>query len=60
MDTLPIEKDKDTLKIEGTAPKGDEDVNYPHTEELVEDLPQRVYTSRFMLKSPMLNLKMVC
>ena len=30
MDNLSIEKDKDTLKIEGTAPKGDEDVNYLH------------------------------
>ena len=38
MDNLSIEKDKNTLKIEGTAPKGDDEVNY-HTEELVEDLP---------------------
>ena len=30
MDNLSIEKDKDTLKIEGTAPKGDEEVNYLH------------------------------
>ena len=30
MDNPSIEKDKDTLKIEGTASKGDEDVNYPH------------------------------
>ena len=30
MDNLSIEKDKNTLKIEGTAPKGDEDVNYLH------------------------------
>ena len=27
MDNLSITKDGDTLKIEGTAPKGDEDVN---------------------------------
>jgi molecular chaperone IbpA len=30
MDNLSIEKDGDTLKIEGTAPKGDEHVNYLH------------------------------
>jgi molecular chaperone IbpA len=30
MDALDIEKDKNVLKIEGTAPKGDEDVNYLH------------------------------
>jgi len=30
MDNLSIEKDGNTLKIEGTAPKGDEDVNYLH------------------------------
>ena len=30
MDNLSIEKDKDTLKVEGTAPKGDEEVNYLH------------------------------
>ena len=30
MDNLDITKDGDTLKIEGTAPKGDEDVNYLH------------------------------
>ena len=30
MDNLNITKDGDTLKIEGTAPKGDEDVNYLH------------------------------
>lgn len=30
MENLSIEKDKDTLKIEGTAPKGDEEVNYLH------------------------------
>jgi molecular chaperone IbpA len=30
MDNLDIEKDKNVLKIEGTAPKGDEDVNYLH------------------------------
>ena len=30
MDNLSIEKDKDTLKIEGTAPKGDDKVNYLH------------------------------
>ena len=30
MDNLSIEKDKDTLKIEGTAPKGDDEVNYLH------------------------------
>ena len=30
MDNLSIEKDKNILKIEGTAPKGDEDVNYLH------------------------------
>lgn len=30
MDNLEITKDGDTLKIEGTAPKGDEDVNYLH------------------------------
>ena len=30
MDKLSIEKDKDTLKIEGTAPKGDDKVNYLH------------------------------
>ena len=30
MDNLSIEKDKDALKIEGTAPKGDEEVNYLH------------------------------
>ena len=30
MDNLSIEKDKNVLKIEGTAPKGDEDVNYLH------------------------------
>ena len=28
MDDLSIEKDKDVLKIEGSTPKGDEDVNY--------------------------------
>ena len=28
MDNLSIEKDGDQLKVEGTAPKGDEDVNY--------------------------------
>ena len=30
MDNLSIEKDGNTLKIEGTAPKGDENVNYLH------------------------------
>ena len=30
MDNLSIEKDKNILKIEGTAPKGDEQVNYLH------------------------------
>ena len=30
MDNLTITKDGDQLKIEGTAPKGDEDVNYLH------------------------------
>ena len=30
MDNLSITKDGDTLKIEGTAPKGDEKVNYLH------------------------------
>ena len=30
MDNLDITKDGDTLKIEGTAPKGDEKVNYLH------------------------------
>ena len=30
MDNLEITKDKNTLKIEGTAPKGDDDVNYLH------------------------------
>ena len=30
MDNLSIEKDKNILKIEGTAPKGDEEVNYLH------------------------------
>ena len=30
MDNLSIEKDGNILKIEGTAPKGDEDVNYLH------------------------------
>ena len=30
MDNLEIIKDGDQLKIEGTAPKGDEDVNYLH------------------------------
>jgi len=30
MDNLSIEKDGNILKIEGTAPKGDENVNYLH------------------------------
>jgi len=30
MDSLEITKDKNILSIEGTAPKGDEDVNYLH------------------------------
>ena len=30
MDNLSIEKDKNILKIEGTAPKGDEEANYLH------------------------------
>ena len=30
MDNLEITKDGDQLKIEGTAPKGDEEVNYLH------------------------------
>ena len=30
MDNLEITKDKNTLKIEGTAPKGDDEVNYLH------------------------------
>jgi molecular chaperone IbpA len=30
MDNLDIEKDGKTLRIEGTAPKGDENVNYLH------------------------------
>ena len=30
MDNLDITKDGKTLRIEGTAPKGDEDVNYLH------------------------------
>ena len=30
MDNLDLEKDKNVLKIEGTAPKGDEEVNYLH------------------------------
>tara|TARA_R110000851_G_scaffold76741_1_gene168831 strand:+ start:899 stop:1360 length:462 start_codon:yes stop_codon:yes gene_type:complete len=30
MDNLSITKDQDQLKIEGTAPKGDDEVNYLH------------------------------
>ena len=30
MDNLSIEKDGDQLRVEGTAPKGDEQVNYLH------------------------------
>lgn len=30
MDNLSIEKDKDVLKIEGTQPKGADEVNYVH------------------------------
>ena len=30
MDNLSITKDGDQLKVEGTAPKGDEEVNYLH------------------------------
>jgi len=30
MDNLDITKDGNTLRIEGTAPKGDENVNYLH------------------------------
>ena len=30
MDNLNITKDGDSLKVEGTAPKGDEEVNYLH------------------------------
>jgi molecular chaperone IbpA len=30
MDNLDITKDKNTLRIEGTSPKGDENVNYLH------------------------------
>ena len=30
MEDLSIEKDKDMLKIEGSTPKGDEEVNYLH------------------------------
>ena len=30
MDNLDITKDKNVLRIEGTSPKGDEDVNYLH------------------------------
>ena len=30
MDNLSIEKDKNVPKIEGTAPKGDDEVNYLH------------------------------
>jgi len=30
MDNLEITKDKDVLRVEGNAPKGDEDVNYLH------------------------------
>jgi len=30
MDNLSIEKDGDQLRVEGTAPKGDEEVNYLH------------------------------
>jgi molecular chaperone IbpA len=30
MDNLDITKDKQTLRIEGTSPKGDENVNYLH------------------------------
>jgi molecular chaperone IbpA len=30
MDNLSIEKDKNVLKIEGTAPKGGDEVNYLH------------------------------
>ena len=30
MDNLEITKDKNILRIEGTAPKGDENVNYLH------------------------------
>mgnify|MGYP003313895683 FL=1 len=30
MDNLSIEKDGDQLKVEGTAPKGDDEVNYLH------------------------------
>ena len=30
MDNLSIEKDGDQLRVEGTAPKGDDEVNYLH------------------------------
>ena len=44
MDNLEITKDKNILTIEGTAPKGDEDVNYLH-----KGIAGRNFTREFTL-----------
>ena len=44
MDSLEITKDKNILTIEGTAPKGDEDVNYLH-----KGIAGRNFTREFTL-----------
>ena len=46
MDNLSIEKDGKMLRIEGSAPKGEDEVNYLHKGIGWTQLPKRVHTCR--------------
>ena len=65
MDNLSIEKDKDVLKIEGKAPKGDEEVNYVHRgiagRNFVREftLADHVNVKEAKLENGMLNIHLV-
>ena len=65
MDNLSIEKDKDVLKIEGKAPKGDDEVNYVHRgiagRNFVREftLADHVNVKEAKLENGMLNIHLV-
>ena len=65
MDNLSIEKDKDVLKIEGKAPKGDDEVKYVHRgiagRNFVREftLADHVNVKEAKLENGMLNIHLV-
>ena len=65
MDNLEITKDKDVLKIEGKAPKGDDEVNYLHRgiagRNFVREftLAEHVDVKSAKLENGMLNIHLV-